>query len=137
MSNFSFPDIPGLLEPYLPPALQAYFTRQNLQALLRVVVAISTYVLFRPHLEGLFRKITGTPDRREEEARARLEFLRQQQQQQGAGGAAVGSGGQGKSVGIVGEDGRVYQVVPPPRQPQGAGGKNAKGGKKKDGRRKA
>ncbi|KIX92884.1 uncharacterized protein Z520_11360 [Fonsecaea multimorphosa CBS 102226] len=134
--NFSLPDIPGLLEPYLPPALQAYLTRQNLQTLLRVIVALSTYILFRPHLESLFRKMTGTPDRREEEARARMEFLRRQQQQQQQQPQTGGQGGN-RSMGIVGKDGKVYQVVSPAQQQQGAGGKNAKGGKKKDGRRKA
>ncbi|OAP64785.1 hypothetical protein AYL99_00757 [Fonsecaea erecta] len=135
MSNFSVRDIPALLEPYLPPALQVYLTRQNLQTLLRVIVAISTYILFRPQLESLFRKMTGTPDRREEEARARMEYIRLQQERQQA------AAGLGKSVGIIGKDGKIYQVVPPPQsrqqQQQGTGGKNGKGGKKKDGRKKA
>ncbi|KIW97953.1 uncharacterized protein Z519_01537 [Cladophialophora bantiana CBS 173.52] len=144
--NFTIPDIPTLLEPYrenLPPAVQAYLTRTNLQALLRVIVAISTYALFRPHLESLFRKMTGTPVRREEEARARLEFLRRQQQE-GSGVAAGAGGGAGKankSVGIVGKDGKIYQVVPPQvgqqqQQQQHGGGKNRSGSRKKDARKK-
>ncbi|KIW82053.1 hypothetical protein Z517_05080 [Fonsecaea pedrosoi CBS 271.37] len=137
MSNFTFPDIPTLLEPYIPPALQAYFTRQNLQAVVRVIVGISTYILFRPHLESLFRKVTGTPDRREEEARVRVEYLRQQQE-----AVAAVAGGQGKSVGIVGKDGKIYQVVPPQRgqqqqQAAAGGGKNEKGGRRKGGKGKA
>ncbi|EXJ75227.1 uncharacterized protein A1O5_01923 [Cladophialophora psammophila CBS 110553] len=146
--NFTIPDVPTLLEPYLenlPPAVQAYLTRTNLQTLLRVIVAISTYALFRPHLESLFRKMTGTPDRREEEARARLEFLRRQQQEGSGVAAGAGAGRTNKSVGIVGKDGKIYQVVPPQggqqqqqqQQQQHGGGKNGTGRKKKDARKKA
>jgi len=68
----------------LPPAVQSYLlsiqsspylTRSNLQYALRLIVIISTYLLFRPHLEALFRRATGTPDARREELQNRLKFL--------------------------------------------------------------
>ena len=100
----------------LPPPLQAYFTRTNIQLLLRVIVIISTYILFRPHLESLFRKVTGTPDRKQEEIKARLEFLKQQQD---------GGSGMPKNVGMLGKDGKVNRVTP--QQGQGQGQQKANG----------
>ncbi|ETI20998.1 hypothetical protein G647_07341 [Cladophialophora carrionii CBS 160.54] len=121
----------------LPPSLQAYFTRQNIQLLLRVVVIISTYTLFRPHLESLFRKATGTPDQREEEIKARVELARQQRD--GVGRGAVPPGGVGAGVGVVGgQQGTVYRVVSTQGRgdgnaapAQGTKGKASKGGKRK------
>jgi hypothetical protein len=140
MSSFSFfPNLSEYLDSVhdaLPPYLQAYFTRQNIQLLIRVVVIISTYTLFRPHLESLFRKATGAPDRREEEIKARMASLKQQREGGGAGssasprGAAAGTGA-GAGVGMVGQQGTVYRVVSPTQGAAGTTKGKAKGGKRK------
>ncbi|EXJ55449.1 hypothetical protein A1O7_08376 [Cladophialophora yegresii CBS 114405] len=118
----------------LPPSLQAYFTRQNIQLLLRVVVIISTYTLFRPHLESLFRKATGTPDQREEEIKARVEAARQQRVPQGAV-PPRGVGVVGGHQGTVYKQGTVYRGVSPQGDgiaaTQGGKGKATRGGKRK------
>ncbi|KIW63954.1 hypothetical protein PV04_08915 [Phialophora macrospora] len=134
MSSF-FPNLSEYLDSVhdaLPPYLQAYFTRQNIQLLLRVVVIISTYTLFRPHLESLFRKATGTPDRREEEIKARMAALKQQRE--GGGGSSAPQPRAG--VGMVRQQGTVYRVVPPAQggantPTQGTTKGRAKGGKRK------
>ncbi|KIW12837.1 hypothetical protein PV08_08024 [Exophiala spinifera] len=90
----------------LPPQAQAYLTRTNLQSFLRIVVIVATYLLFRPHLETLFRKITGTPDKRQEEIKARIEFLQQQQQQE----AAAMFGGK---IPVLNKEGKILKLVTP------------------------
>jgi len=94
----------SIIHESLPPQLQLYFTRTNIQQILRVIVIISTYIMFKPHLESLYRTMTGKPDSRQEEIQARLEFLRKQKEGGGAGGGP-------KNVGIVGNDGQVHRVV--------------------------
>ncbi|KAJ9613267.1 hypothetical protein H2200_003209 [Cladophialophora chaetospira] len=130
MASFSFPDLQPYLDSIhdsLPPQAQTYFTRQNIQLLLRSIVIISTYLLFRPQLERLFKKVTGTPDQREEELKARLEFLRQQKDGESTGATPK------KSVGVVGKDGSVHKVAPS-KQTEG---QSPKKGKAKGGRKKA
>jgi hypothetical protein len=137
MSSFSFPNLSEYLDSVhdaLPPYLQAYFTRQNIQLLIRVVVIISTYTLFRPHLESLFRKATGAPDRREEEIKARMASLKQQREGGGAGSSASPRGaaaGAGVGVGMVGQQGTVYRVVSPTQGAAGTTKGKTKGGKRK------
>ena len=133
MSSFTFSDLNPYLDAVrdsLPPQVQVYFTRQNLQLLLRVIIIIASYTLFRPYLESLFRKVTGTPDQREEEIKARMEFLKQQRE----GGGAVPP----RSVGVVGKDGKVYKVPKTKKAEEPvAQGSNKKQGKAKGGRKKA
>ena len=112
------------LHAILPPPVQAqldsltvtldpYMTRSNAQYMLRIVVIISTYLLFRPHLEALFRKASNTPDARQVELENRLQFLREVKE-----GKVKPTGG----VEVV--DGKV---VLKPNRPE-AGGKKGKGG---------
>lgn len=56
-------------------AASPHLSRTNLQYILRLIVIISTYILFRPHLEALLRKATGAPDPRATELENRLRFL--------------------------------------------------------------
>ncbi|OCT44670.1 hypothetical protein CLCR_06405 [Cladophialophora carrionii] len=142
MSFSFFPNLAEHLDSLhdaLPPSLQAYFTRQNIQLLLRVVVIISTYTLFRPHLESLFRRATGTPDQREEEIKARVELARQQRERERRSAVPPGGVGAGATVGVVGrQQGTVYRVVSTQgpgdgnaaAPAQGTKGKAPKGGKR-------
>ncbi|KEF54026.1 uncharacterized protein A1O9_09821 [Exophiala aquamarina CBS 119918] len=71
-----FENLPPFVQTYLLAISSSpYLTRTNLQYSLRLIVIISTYLLFRPHLEALFRRATGTPDARREELQNRLKFL--------------------------------------------------------------
>lgn len=116
----------------LPPAIQQtltttqarihespYLTRTNIQFSLRIVVVIMTLLLFRPHLETLYRNLTNTPDPRKVELENRLRFLQDLKD-----GKVKPQGG----VEIV--DGKV--VLKPHPKPTAQGKKNAKvGGKGK------
>lgn len=103
------------IQSQLPPTLQPYATRDNLQSFLRFVVLIATYILFRPHLESLLRKISGKPDPRQAEIEARIEFLKKQQEGtvattmvmpgSQAGGAAR------RNVKVVTRDGKIVGMV--------------------------
>jgi hypothetical protein len=133
MSSLSFPDLTPYLDSVhdsLPPSLQPYFTRQHIQLVIRGIVILSTFLLFQPRLAAIFRKATGMPDEREEELKARLDFL--QQQREGGGGVPP------KNFGIVGKDGSVRRVAP---VKQAGGGEQSpasgKKGKPKGGRKKA
>ncbi|KIX00017.1 uncharacterized protein Z518_10944 [Rhinocladiella mackenziei CBS 650.93] len=99
----------------LPEPLQLYFTRQNLQILLRVIIIISSYILFRPHLESLFRKVTGTPDPRQAEIEARLQLLRQQREDatNASIGTNTGTSAKPRTMEVVGKAGRVVKLVVP------------------------
>lgn len=50
-------------------------TRENLQDLLRLIMVIATYLLFRPYLEQIFRRISGTPDRQQSQLQARVSAM--------------------------------------------------------------
>jgi hypothetical protein len=103
----------------LPPLLQSYLTRPALQTLLRSIIILSTYLLFRPHLESLFRKITKTPDKRQEEIKARLEFL--QQQKDGITGnpkpnpnnLSLGPNTFGGKIPLVNREGKIVKLLTP------------------------
>lgn len=97
-------DLSATIQSSLPPQLAPYFTRANLQSILRLVVIISTYILFRPHVDRLIRKAYGTPDPRQDEIDARVEFLKQQQQ----GMTSVGG-----KVPIVNKDGKIVKLINP------------------------
>lgn len=56
-------------------ASSPHLSRTNLLYILRLVVIIATYILFRPHLEALLRRATGAPDPRKTELENRLRFL--------------------------------------------------------------
>ncbi|KAL6251673.1 hypothetical protein RBB50_001883 [Rhinocladiella similis] len=107
MSSTTFQQTLDSITSSLPPQVQAYLTRANLQSILRIVVIIATYILFRPHLESLFRKITGTPDKRQEEIKARLEFLRQQKEK--AEAPAMFSG----KIPVLNKEGKILKLVTP------------------------
>lgn len=47
-----------------------------LRNVLRVVVVVVAYLLMRPHLDRLVRRLSGAPERREEVLKARLEKMR-------------------------------------------------------------
>lgn len=57
-------------------ASSPHLSRTNLLYVLRLIVIIATYILFRPHLEALLRRATGAPDPRKTELENRLRFLR-------------------------------------------------------------
>ncbi|KAK7905468.1 hypothetical protein LTR67_000190 [Exophiala xenobiotica] len=105
----------------LPPLLQSYLTRPALQTLLRSIIILSTYLLFRPHLESLFRKITKTPDKTQEEIKARLEFL--QQQKDGITGnpkpnpnpnnLSLGPNTFGGKIPLVNREGKIVKLLTP------------------------
>ncbi len=97
----------------LPPALQAYFTRSNVQSLLRAIIILSTYLLFRPHLESLFRKITGTPDKRQEEIKARLEFLKQQKDGNPNPQPNLDPAMFGGKIPLVNREGKIVKLLTP------------------------
>jgi hypothetical protein len=73
--------------------------------------------LFRPHLESLFRKITNTPDKRQEEIKARLEFL--QQQKDGTTGnpnpnnLSLGPNTFGGKIPLVNREGKIVKLLTP------------------------
>jgi Protein trafficking PGA2 len=46
--------------------------KENLYNFLRLVMIVTTYLLFRPYLEQLFRKMSGAPNARQEQLRARV-----------------------------------------------------------------
>ncbi|KIV87201.1 hypothetical protein PV11_02763 [Exophiala sideris] len=96
---------------HLPPQLQPYFTRSNLQTLLRIIVIISTFLLFQPQLDRLLRKIAGRPDPRQAEIDARLEFLKQQKEGGVIGGMPMPSFG-GK-IPVVNKEGKVVKLISP------------------------
>jgi hypothetical protein len=137
--------LPSQLESLLLPAsVQPYVTRDHVQTALRVVVIVATYLLFRPHLESLFRVMTGRKDPRQEEIQARLAFLNRQKQEfeQGRSASGVGAGGGGQTVklgqkigagqrvAMVGKDGKLVQLQPVESQtPPSSKGKG--GGRKK------
>ena len=58
------------------------FVRDNLQNLLRLVMIIATYLLFRPYLSQFFRYISGAPDTKEEQMKARVAAMVEQQEKQ-------------------------------------------------------
>lgn len=122
------------LRSHLPPSTQPYLTRDNVQGLLRVIVIAATYILFRPHLEGLMRKMSGTPDPRRAEIEARMEVLRQhqqnpeEQQQQQQRQVEVNVGGK-KRIAVVGSDGKITGLKD--SDADGAGKRNGKEKKKK------
>jgi hypothetical protein len=87
----------------LPPNVQVYCTKSNLQLLLRIVVIISSVILFIPRLTPTLRQAFGLRDEREEEINARLEFLKKQRE---GGGASPRPAG----VGVVGKDGQIRRI---------------------------
>ena len=96
---------------HLPPQLQPYFTRTNLQTILRVIVIISTFLLFQPQLDRLLRKVTGKPDPRQAEIDARLEFLKQQKEGGVLGG--MPSASLGGKVPVVNKEGKIVKLITP------------------------
>lgn len=62
------PSLPDLTEP------------GTLHNLLRVVIIIAAYLLLRPHLDRLFRHISGAPDTRTEQLKARLSVMHEEQE---------------------------------------------------------
>lgn len=122
------------LRSHLPPAAQPYLTRDNVQGVLRVIVIAATYLLFRPHLEGLMRKMSGTPDPRRAEIEARREVLRQYQQdpeehqrRQQQRQVEVDVGGK-KRMAVVGPDGKIIGLKDDGAD--GAGRRNGTPGRK-------
>lgn len=111
--------LPEQLYDAIPPSVQPFVTRQNLQNILRIVVIIATYLLFRPHLETLFRKASGFPDPRQAEIQARLEALQTGEKITPQTGRPKGVAG----VGMVGSGGRVVKlVIPEGEEGEGKGG---------------
>ncbi|RVX67605.1 hypothetical protein B0A52_08134 [Exophiala mesophila] len=121
----------AILYTRLPPSLQEtldriqtqvsespYMTRSNLQFGMRIVVVLLTFLLFRPHLETLYRKLTNNPDPRTVELQNRLRFLQDLKE-----GKIAPQGG----VQVV--DGKVVLKPHPPPTAQGI--QNAKSGKGK------
>ncbi|KAK5059847.1 hypothetical protein LTR84_009730 [Exophiala bonariae] len=103
-----FDNLPSSVQTHLlNVAASPHLSRTNLQYILRLIVIISTYILFRPHLEALLRKATGAPDPRATELENRLRFLQDLKD-----GKIQPQGG----VEVV--DGKV---VLKPRAPAGAG----------------
>ena len=68
---------------------------EGLRNVLRVVVVATVYLLFRPHLDRLIRKMSGAPDSRAEALKVRVAELRAREGG-GAGGGGGGGGGGGK-----------------------------------------
>lgn len=121
----------AMLYTRLPPSLQEqldrvytqasespYMTRDNLQFGMRIVVILLTFLLFRPHLESLYRTLTNNPDPRTVELQNRLRFLQDLKD-----GKVKPQGG----VQVV--DGKV--VLKPHPSPTAQGIQNAKAGKGK------
>lgn len=121
----------AMLYTRLPPSLQEqvdrmytqvsespYMTRDNLQFGMRIVVVLLTFLLFRPHLESLYRTLTNNPDPRTVELQNRLRFLQDLKD-----GKVKPQGG----VQVV--DGKVVLKPHPPPTAQGI--QNAKSGKGK------
>ena len=52
----------------------------TLHNLLRLVMIIATYLLFRPYLSQFFRHISGAPDTREEQMKARVAAMIEEQE---------------------------------------------------------
>ena len=52
----------------------------TLHNLLRLVMIIATYLLFRPYLSQFFRHISGAPDTRDEQIKARLAAMVEKQE---------------------------------------------------------
>jgi hypothetical protein len=90
----------------LPPNVQVYCTKSNLQLLLRIVVIISSIILFIPRLTPTLRQAFGLRDQRQEEINARLEFLKLQRE---GGGPSPRPAG----VGVVGKDGQIHRASAP------------------------
>ncbi|KAI1624435.1 hypothetical protein EDD37DRAFT_411456 [Exophiala viscosa] len=96
---------------HLPPQLQPYFTRSNLQTILRVIVILSTFLLFQPQLDRLLRKLAGKPDPRQAEIDARLEFLKQQKEGGVLGG--MPSASLGGRIPVVNREGKIVKLISP------------------------
>jgi hypothetical protein len=118
----------------IPPSLHPYLTRENLQSFLRIIVLLGTYLLFRPHLESLLRKISGKPDPRQAEIEARLEFLKKQQEGTVATTMVLpGEGGERREVKVLARGGKIVGFVNEDEEggEKGKGGQNGKKGKSK------
>ncbi|EXJ94393.1 hypothetical protein A1O1_02787 [Capronia coronata CBS 617.96] len=116
------------IKSHLPPQFQPYLTHDNLQSFLRFIIVIAAYLLFRPHLESLFRKISGRKDPRQAEIEARIEFLKKQREGTAVTsmvmpGAQAGGAAQ-RNVKVVTRNGKIVGMV---NEDDGKGGK--KGGK--------
>ncbi|ETN41642.1 uncharacterized protein HMPREF1541_03578 [Cyphellophora europaea CBS 101466] len=63
---------------YLDPrTIRAYLSDPKaFRNALRLIVIVAAYLLMRPHLETLLRKVSGAPERREEALKARVRELR-------------------------------------------------------------
>ncbi|KAJ9622189.1 uncharacterized protein PV06_06452 [Exophiala oligosperma] len=146
-SSTTFQQTLDSIKTSLPLQVQPYLTHTNLQSFLRIVVIIATYLLFRPHLESIFRKITGTPDKRQEEIKARLEFLQRQKEKSEAMAMFGGK------IPVLNKEGKVLKLVTPeeaemlkaqgaavdgpsPRSTNSPGGAGAGAGKGKKGKSK-
>ncbi|EXJ84687.1 hypothetical protein A1O3_05357 [Capronia epimyces CBS 606.96] len=130
--------ISSTLHSQLPPHVQPYLTRENLQSFLRLVVLLATYLLFRPHLESLMRKISGKPDPRQAEIEARLAFLKKQREGTVATtvvmpGTQPGDGAK-RNTQVVARDGKIVGLVKPEEGGQKSKGKNAGKNKSKKSR---
>lgn len=77
-------------EPIFTPPLSstmAYFSSiaditdpASLHNLLRLVIIVATYLLFRPYLSQFFRYVSGAPDTREEQVKARVAGMVEEQE---------------------------------------------------------
>ena len=52
----------------------------SLHNLLRLVIVVATYLLFRPYLSQFLRYISGAPDTREEQVKARVAAMVEEQE---------------------------------------------------------
>jgi Protein trafficking PGA2 len=64
----------------MPNSLSELADPATLRSLLRLVLIIGTYLLFRPYVDQIFRRISGAPDTRQEQLKARLAAMHEEQE---------------------------------------------------------
>ena len=64
------------------PWLDSLADKETLHSLLRVVIIIAGYLLFRPYLDQIMRWMSGAPDTRQEQFIATVQAQAEQQQKQ-------------------------------------------------------
>ena len=73
---------------YLDPRVvrDALNSPEALRNVLRVVVVVVAYLLMRPHLDTLFRRLSGAPERREDALKVRVAAMREEERREGRKG---------------------------------------------------